>query len=342
MSRTVEEELFMDSVRSLAAGTMLSRMLELAFSLEVFEKLSGKELALPELAETLGLPIPSARLLGQFLCREGLLLLRHGKLSNSPLAEKFLASPGKDRKALNGILRLQMDVGALKQRLLAPPPLYWHQVREQGDVTDTSALIQANAQENWLASFFASNHNWRIQFGEDLASRYDFSNHQLLLDIGGATGGWCIGIRKLNPHLRCVVFDLPNARESAEQGIQEAEASDWITFHEGSFFSDPLPRGADVALLASILHNWSIEDGRTILRKAFEALQHGGALIVKEYFFEDDWQGPMEAVFDAFVMLGQEGKSGWQPSYGEVEELMREAGFTNLERKYNLVMGRKP
>jgi hypothetical protein len=342
MSRTVEEELFNDSVRERAAGKMLSVMLELAFSIEIFDKLKEKEVTLAELAQLLELPVPSTRVLAQFLCREGLLVYRDGKLSNHPFTEKFLASPGKDRKALNGIFQLQMNVAALKQRLQDPPPLFWYQLREEGTLSEQALLIKAKSPESFLSSFFASNHVWRLQWGEDLAARYDFSGHRLLLDIGGATGGWCIGIRKHNPHLRCIVFDLPDARESAEKNIEEAGDAEWITFEEGSFFTDSLPRGADVALLSSIVHNWDLDESRIILQKSFEALSPGGILLVKEHFFEDDWQGPAEAIMDAFVMLGKEGQSGWQPSYSEVEDLMREVGFVDIERSFGTVIGKKP
>jgi SAM-dependent methyltransferase len=341
MSRTVEEELFIDSVRRLAAGRMLSLMLEFACSIDVFDKLKEKEVTLPELGDLLGLPLPSTRVLAQFLCREGLLLYRDGRFSNHPFTEKFLASSGKDRKALNGIFQLPMNLAGLKQRLEDPPPLFWYQLREEGVLSDQSSLIKGSSQENWLASFFATNHVWRIQWGEDLAARYDFSGHRLLLDIGGASAGWCIGIRKHNPHLRCIVFDLSDARESAEKSIEEAGEADWITFEEGSFFSDYLPRGADVALLSSIVHNWAPDESRIILQKALEALSPGGTLLVKEHFFEDDWQGPAEAIMDAFVMLGKEGQSGWQPSYGEIEDLMREVGFVDIERRFSIVFGKK-
>jgi hypothetical protein len=342
MLRTVEEELFNDAVRERAAGKMLSLMLELAFSMEVFDKLKEKEVTLPELAELVELPVPSTRVLAQFLCREGLLVYKDGKLSNHPYTEKFLASPGKDRKALTGIFQLQMNVAALKQRLQDPPPLFWYQLREEGTLSEQALLIKSKSPESFLSSFFASNHVWRLQWGEDLAARYDFSGHKLLLDIGGASGGWCIGIRKTNPHLRCIVFDLPDAREQAEQSIAEAGETEWITFEEGSFFTDDLPRGADVALLSSILHNWDLAESRIILGKAMEALNPGGTLIVREHFFEDDWDGPAEAIMDAFVMLGKEGQSGWQPSYSEVEDLMREMGFVDIERRFSIVFGKKP
>ena len=43
-------------------------------------------------------------------------------------------------------------------------------------------------------------------------------------------------------------------------------------------------------------------------------------------------------MFQAFLM----GREGWQPSYSEIEDLMREVGFVDLERKFELVIGRKP
>ena len=46
----------------------------------------------------------------------------------------------------------------------------------------------------------------------------------------------------------------------------------------------------------------------------------------------------MEAMFQAFFM----GREGWQPTYGEVEDMMGEVGFVDLERRFELVIGRKP
>ena len=35
-------------------------------------------------------------------------------------------------------------------------------------------------------------------------------------------------------------------------------------------------------------------------------------------------------------------REGWQPTYGDVEDMMREVSFVDLERKFELVIGRKP
>ncbi len=160
--------------------------------------------------------------------------------------------------------------------------------------------------------------------------------------MGGGTGGWCVGIRRRHPHLQCQVFDLPEVREIAERLLAEDGEGEKITFVPGSFFTDELPAGADVALLANVLHNWNPQDGHHILANTLQALEPGGKLLVKEYFFEDDWTGPMEAVFEAFMMLGAGEKSGWQPSFQEMEEMLGEAGFVDVERRHQLIVASKP
>jgi SAM-dependent methyltransferase len=341
MYQSVEQELFMDGVRRLAAGKMTSTMLELVMDLDLFGKLHGRRATVGELAALLGMPAVSARMLAQFLCREGLLTYAGGRLANAPFIETTLAVDSPEQGELRWVLNFAVPLAALRQRLFHPPVLHWYQLRDGGEITDSSSLIGQQA-DGWFSNFMTSKHNFRIRSGDDLAARYDFSRHRKLLDVGGATGGWCIGIRKTNPHLRCVVFDLPQVREIAEASLAEAGMDGQISFTPGSFFSDRLPRGADVALLANVVHNWEPDDGRRLLKTVFGALEPGGTLLVKEFFLEDDWTGRMEGVFDAFVMLGSDGRSGWQPTYAEMERMVREAGFQRVRRQQDLVIGRKP
>lgn len=341
MQRSIEEEQFLDKVRRLAAGKMTSSTLELAFELDVFGKLEGKEVTLDELAALLGLPWSSARMLAQFLCREELLVQRDGKLSSARWVEPNLVGDAVEGRAIRRILQVDLPMEALKHRLFHPPVLHWYQIRDEGEIVDTSSMVDQKA-EGWFASFQTNTHPMRIQWGEDLAGRYDFSAHHTLLDVGGGTGGWCVGVRRHNPSLRCRVFDLPEVQEIAEEKLAADGETEQVEFVPGSFFSDELPSGADVVLLASVVHNWTPEDGRTILGKVFDALEPGGTVLVHEYFFEDDWTGTMEAVFEAFVLLGPEGRSGWQPTYQEAEDLLTEAGFIEPERRHNLVIARKP
>src|SRR5260370_21156003 len=60
-----------------------------------------------------------------------------------------------------------------------------------------------------------------------------------------------------------------------------------VRFHPGSFFDDPIP-AADVVMMGHILHDWSLEEKRLLLRKAYEALPAGGAFVVYESIIDDD------------------------------------------------------
>jgi SAM-dependent methyltransferase len=316
-----DEELarFIYNVRRIGAGKGTSTMLELVFELELFRKIRGTSVTLAELAERLELPLWSARVMAQFLCREGLLLYRDGKLSNAPGVDPLLIVDNKERVDLKStVFKFAMPLDALRQQMFNPP-------HEHG--------YQRMGREKHLGSANIRRYMW----GDQIARHYSFKGHRVLLDVASASGGITFGILKANPHLDGILFDLPDLEEPVNQAIAEAGAQDSVRFVGGSFF-DELPTGADVALLAQIIHNWPREDDLRILANIFQALEPGGSMIVREAFFEDDWTGTMEALFQAFFM----GREGWQPTYGEVEDMLREVGFVDLERKFELVIGRKP
>ena len=66
--------------------------------------------------------------------------------------------------------------------------------------------------------------------------------------------------------LNGTVLDLPHAGAGARQRITQAGLAARCAFQGGSFF-DPLPAGADVYLLKSILHNWNDEACARILQR---------------------------------------------------------------------------
>jgi hypothetical protein len=316
--RTIEEDEFLDDVRQIALGRAAAGMLDVAFDLDLFNKLKGKSVTLEELGEMAGFPPVSARLMAQFFCREGIFLYRDGKLKNHPAVDKYLTGDSVMLREFMAFRSYRWPLEELFARLKMPPD-------EPGYQTFTD--------ENF---YYGSNPR-RITQGEQLTLIYDFSPHRVLLDVASSSGGYCIGIRKHQPHLRCMLFDLPKTEPFAEKVVGEAGMNDAITFHGGSFLTDDLPRGADVALICNILEDWPPETVLLILRKIHDALEPGGKVLVNQYYFEDDWTGPMKAVVHAFYAAS----NGAQPSYGEMEAQVAAAGFVDVERRPYLVIGRK-
>ena len=322
MTRDIKGALFIDAVRALAAGRMRSTMLDLALDMQVFRKLQARPVTLAQLADLLQLPLWSARIMAQFLCREKLLIYRHGEIANAPEAAPFLVQENQDLVELRTVLRFNRSKESLRQLLLEPP-------------------VEDGYERLTPEQYFIGGNVRRVIWGEQLSEIYSFKGHRVLLDVAGGSGGILIGVRKRNPHLRCILFDLPTTEEYARRCIAEAGESDFIRFVGGSFFDGELPRGADVALLSNVIHNWTPEQDAGILAAIYQALEPGATLMVKEAFFEDDWTGHVEPLFQGFFM----GRDTWQPTYGEVESMMREVGFVDLERRFDifgLVIGRKP
>src|SRR5438270_9770701 len=115
MARDIEGALFIDKARALAAGRMTSTMLDLALDLQLFRKLQARPVTLAELAQLLELPIWSARIMAQFLCREGMLTYRDGKIANAPAAAPFLVQENRDLAELRTVLKFNRSKESLRQ-----------------------------------------------------------------------------------------------------------------------------------------------------------------------------------------------------------------------------------
>ena len=98
----------------------------------------------------------------------------------------------------------------------------------------------------------------------------------------------------------------------------------------GDFFTDPLPE-ADIFTLCRVLHDWSEDKIRTLLKKVWERLPSGGALLIAEMLLSDNKSGPVPALMQSLSMLVcTEGK---ERTLAEYTALLREAGFAQVEGK---------
>lgn len=176
-----------------------------------------------------------------------------------------------------------------------------------------------------------------------LASAYDFSVHRTLVDVGGCRGNLAARLVQAHPHLRAHVFDLPAMGEPLARHTGAMSLPNPIEFHGGDFFADPLPEG-DVLIIGHVLHNWSPEQRATLVRKAFQAVRPGGALLVYDAMLDDEPTDLARILVSLNMLLVTEGGSEYLTS--ECEQWMREAGFVEVCQRPlgttdTLVIGRK-
>jgi precorrin-6B methylase 2 len=307
------------------SGFWASKTLATAVELDLFTQLSGRGVDIRELSQLLELHPRPAEMLLTGCASLGLLEKRGERYHNSPLSEEFLVR-GKPYY-FGGVITL------LDRRLYLP----WNRLPEAiktnraqtwGDQPGIFEAMSANPEEQRI--FTEGMHSFSVQSGEAVAAAFDFLPYAHLLDVGGGSGAYCIEAARRYPHLRATVFDLPAALEIAREKIAEAAFADRITTHPGDFFTEALPKGADVVLLSMILHDWTPEKNRVILTRCFDALPSGGAVIVSELMMNDEKTGPASAALMSLNMLIE--TEGRNYTWAEYTEWLKEVGFREIQR----------
>jgi O-methyltransferase domain len=117
-----------------------------------------------------------------------------------------------------------------------------------------------------------------------------------------------------------------------------------LHFYTGDFFQDALPP-AEVLVMGLVLHDWNLAEKRLLLRKAYEALPPGGALIVYEALIDDHRSAHAFGLLMSLNML-IETPGGFDYTGADCVAWMREAGFRDLRVEhligpYSMVVGLK-
>ena len=180
-----------DDLRNAMTAAQLTRVLQVAHHIGVFEALAGGPRPLAEIAKaTVADPGHVERLLTA-CCAMGLLSRDGDSFANGPLAAEYLVS---DRPFYQGnMLNHSMEVWKRWNDL----PLRFRP--DQGD----------RPWGTW-DDFILAMHNITVtERGEELARDVSLAGRKRLVDVGGGPGTYSIFLCKANPELRATIWDLP-------------------------------------------------------------------------------------------------------------------------------------
>jgi len=152
---------------------------------------------------------------------------------------------------------------------------------------------------------------------------YDFSDIDVIADIGGGNGSQIISILEKHPSLNGILFDLPHVIERARKQIESAGLSGRCAMATGSFF-DAVPEGADAYIMRHIIHDWDDEKSLAILRNCHQAMSSDGKLLIVESVIPPGNE-PFGGKFLDLVMLLIPG--GKERTEDEYRALLGKAGF---------------
>src|SRR5262245_29679942 len=327
---------------ALSTGFWAFKTLAAAHELDLFSRLAGGAgTTAPELADALGLQVRPAEMLLTGCAALGLLEKRDGRYRNTPLSEAYLVrgTPyyfgGWVEMADK---RLYAGWGKLGEALRTNRPTTW-------DSAIQSSLFDRE-DPKMLAVFWEAMHSLSTMTARKLGEAVDFSRYSRLLDIGGGSGAYDIELCRQYPALHATVFDLPHVAEIATGKMRAAGMSERADAVGGSFFR-ALPHGYDVHLLSMILHDWDEQKNRALLRRSFDALASGGAVVISELLVNDEKTGPAPAALMSLNMLIETEGRNYTPA--EYSAWLGEAGFRRVETVWfdapaasGAVIGRKP
>lgn len=180
-----------------------------------------------------------------------------------------------------------------------------------------------------LHAFMEAMNGASIRNFETLAKVFPFDRYASLTDVGGADALLSRTVAAAHPHLRCTSFDLPAVTEIASRKIAADGLSDRVEAVAGDFFADPLPR-ADIMTMGMILHDWNLTQKKDLVKKAFDALPPGGALIAIEALIDDARRTNTFGLFISLTMLIELGDA-FDFTNVEFVSWCRDAGFSRFE-----------
>lgn len=299
--------------KTLLSAVEMGVFTELAHGPESFDSLSGR----------LGLHPRSARDFLDALVALGFLVRNVDVYANTPETGLFL-----DRRKpsyVGGILemanhRLYPFWAHLTEALRTGLPQ--NEVKTgTADLFETLYADPARLKE-FLGAMTGVSHGANMT----IARAFPWKDYRTFVDVGTAQGDLAAQIALANPHLQGTGFDLPEVAPIFEEYVAKVGASDRLAFQSGDFFTQPLPT-ADVMLMGHILHDWDLPTKKMLIKKAFEAVPSGGALVVYETIIDDD---RCKNAFGLMMSLNMliETSGGFDYTGSDCAAWMKEAGFS--------------
>ncbi len=311
-----------ERILQIGTGFWASKVLLSAVELELFTILAERPETLAGISDRIGLHPRSARDFLDALVAINCLERRDGHYANTPSTDLFLDK--KKPEYIGGILemanaRLYGFWANLTTALRTGEPQ--NETRNGGE--DPFAILYADPDR--LRNFLRAMSGISRAANLAIARQFPWAQYETVVDVGTAQGDLVTQVALANPHLQGIGFDLPPVGPIFEEYVTANGLSGRVHFEPGSFFDAPIPK-ADVVMMGHILHDWDLDVKKMLIRKAYDAIPAGGAVIVYESIIDDDRSQNAFGLLMSLNML-IETPGGFDYTGADCIGWMKEAGF---------------
>jgi hypothetical protein len=275
--------------------------------------------------------------------------LDEGEATTTDLAQRL----GLDESCLGLVLRLLSSMGYIKRRSLlwsmtrlgrrhfgaaAPRPFgdfvafgapQWEWIARLDEVLKTGqgVEIHRNLKGSDWPLYQRAMAEGAADFAAFVARELPVEKGaRLCLDVAGSHGLVGAALCRAHPGLRSVVLERPEALPEARRLATEARITDVVSFRECDLLKDEYGEGADIVVLANILHHFDPDTNRNILGRAKRALRPRGSIGIFD-IEAPALEAPPEAAGDAAALFFRITSNGACFSGADYVAWLTEAGF---------------
>ncbi len=149
---------------------------------------------------------------------------------------------------------------------------------------------------------------------EAMATGYDFSDVEVLVDVGGGHGALAAAVLRQNPRMRAVIFDQPAVLEGTASVLRQAGLLARCDLSPGDFFQ-AVPDGADLYVLKDIIHDWDDVRAAVILQNVRQAMRPDAKLLVIESIIPPGNEPFRGKLVDITMLVFTGGRERTEPEY---------------------------
>ncbi len=312
-------------VLDLMDGFRASKAMFTAVSLGVFDRLHQRPATCQELARDLSCNAGALeRILGACTAL-GVLSRETERYHNRPAATRFLRVESPE--TLSGYILYSDRVGFRIWTHLEDAVREGTHRWEQAFGSSEGIFDHLFSTEREKQTFLAGMNGHGLLSSPAAVEAFDLSRYTHFVDLGGATGHLVIAACRRYPAMRGTIFDLAKVTPVSRSHVERAGMAGRIEIQSGDFFADSLPE-ADLYAMGRILHDWSEDKVKFLLRKIGARLPDGGGLLICERLLNEQRDGPSSAYLQSInMLLCTEGK---ERSPSEYEALVSESGFRSF------------
>lgn len=308
-------------VLSIAEGFFHSSIFFALLKLKIFECIDGGSKTLDELATELDVePEALSRLLNAGVVIK-LLESKDGFNFSISRACRTVLSPSAGENYLGDWIR-SLDY------FCAPLSKLDKAVRNSGPTIEPSAHLGGDKEST--RSFTLSMHDYASLRGKELADFLSTDGCKSLLDLGCGPGTYAFHLGSRNPDLALYLADHPVVLETSREIQAKYDLKNEVHYLPLDALKDDIPGSYDLILVSNMLHGLGESASRMLIKRLYNSINQGGALVIQAQFLRDDRLGSRWPVFLDLIQLCVT-DNGRNHAPGETTRWLEEAGFRDIE-----------